>query len=238
MITFETFITALVGYLLGSISFSIIFAWLFTKKDVRDHGSGNAGATNVFRTSGLWPGLLTFIFDLAKGAAAIAFGRLIFEKFAAAGIGMADTLATRQVGMCIAGLFAVLGHLYPLYFGFRGGKGVLTVAGIILMLSWQSFIVLAVVFAAALLLTRTVSIASCTVAVVYPIVTLVLVLIEHSRAPELYTWSYCAMMTVISVIISALVLYMHRSNIQRIKEGTEPKLSIETGEKKKKKVEC
>lgn len=237
MVALKTFLAALVGYLLGSISFSIIFTWLFTRKDVRDYGSGNAGATNVFRAVGVWPGILTFVFDLSKGAAAIILGRFIFEAFAKAGVGMADAMATRQIGMCIAGLFAVLGHLYPLYFNFRGGKGVLTVAGIILMLSWQSFVVLFFVCAIALALSRTVSIASCAAAAAYPIVTLALVLIEHSRNPALYTGSYCAMMTVVSVIFGALVIFMHRSNIRRIIDGTEPKLSIKTGEKKKK-AEC
>ncbi|MBQ1555242.1 MAG: glycerol-3-phosphate 1-O-acyltransferase PlsY [Clostridia bacterium] len=208
-----TLIAAVIAYLLGSISFAIPVTKLFIGKDIRTMGSGNAGFTNVLRCVGKPAAVITFIGDFAKGIGAIFLGEMIFHLMCP---GVANIDETAKVGAAVAGLFAVLGHLFPLYFGFRGGKGVLISAGIICALDWRTFLVLAAVFLVVLLITKTVSKGSLTVAALYPIVTCLLnTVIAPSDA-----W---LALTLISVCFAALVIYMHRSNIRRILDGTEPK---------------
>ena len=116
--------TVVIGYLVGSVSFSIIFTRLFDKKDIRTMGSGNAGFTNVLRSVGKLPSILTFIFDFAKGLLAVYLGMLIFQASGAPFI-------VKQCGIYLAGVACILGHVFPLYFHFKGGKGVLTSAALI-----------------------------------------------------------------------------------------------------------
>ena len=208
-----TLIAAVIAYLLGSISFAIPVTKLFIGKDIRTMGSGNAGFTNVLRCVGKPAAVITFIGDFAKGIGAIFLGEMIFHLMCP---GVTNIDETAKVGAAVAGLFAVLGHLFPLYFGFRGGKGVLISAGIICALDWRTFLVLAAVFLVVLLITKTVSKGSLTVAALYPIVTCLLnTVIVPSDA-----W---LALTLIAVCFAALVIYMHRSNIRRILDGTEPK---------------
>lgn len=210
---FPTLISAVIAYLLGSISFAIPVTKLFIGKDIRTMGSGNAGFTNVLRCVGKPAAIITFIGDFAKGIGAIFLGEMIFHLMCP---GVTNIDETAKVGAAVAGLFAVLGHLFPLYFGFRGGKGVLISAGIICALDWRTFLVLAAVFLVVLLITKTVSKGSLTVAALYPIVTCLLnTVIVPSDA-----W---LALTLIAVCFAALVIYMHRSNIRRILDGTEPK---------------
>ena len=119
--------TVVIGYLVGSVSFSIIFTRLFDKKDIRTMGSGNAGFTNVLRSVGKLPSILTFIFDFAKGLLAVYLGMLIFQASGAPFI-------VKQCGIYLAGVACILGHVFPLYFHFKGGKGVLTSAALILII--------------------------------------------------------------------------------------------------------
>lgn len=224
-------LTAMVGYLLGSISFAVIFTWLFIKKDIRSFGSGNAGATNVFRSVGVPAGILTFVCDFAKGAAAIVCGRALFAYFDS--LGAYGTHDSVMIGASVAGLFALLGHLFPVYFGFKGGKGVLTVGGIILIISPVTLLVLLVLFAVVFAITRTVSIGSIAVAVGYPIVTFIVRLCVYLSDPAGSSVESLIIQTVVAVIYAIIVIYMHRSNIKRIIAGTEQKLVIkkaETGE--------
>lgn len=209
-------ISAVIAYLLGSISFAIPVTRMFIGKDIRDMGSGNAGFTNVLRCVGTPAAVITFIGDFAKGICSVFIGEMIF-KLMCTGIPNIDD--TAKVGAAVAGLFALLGHLFPLYFGFKGGKGVLISAGLICALDWRCFLALLIVFLIAFALTKTVSKCSLTVAVLYPIITLLLnILVYHSDA-----W---LAMTLIALCFSVVVIYMHRANIKRIIEGTEPKTTV------------
>ncbi len=222
---FEAFwITALVAYMLGSLSFAIIFSWIFEKKDVRQYGSGNAGATNVFRSIGIMPGALTFVMDFAKGAAAMALSRVIFNVTCGDG---AELDAERSIGFCIAGLFALLGHLFPMYFGFRGGKGVLTLGGIMLILSPVRFLIVLTIFIIMFASTQIVSLSSCVCALLYPIVTFAqLFFFYYRKNPEIYNGRFLLVQTLMAVLFGAIVLAKHYTNIQRIFAGTEKKLEI------------
>ena len=161
-------LTAAVAYLLGSISSAVIFSRLFTGKDVRTQGSGNAWMTNVLRSSGKLPGILTAVGDVAKVAIAIVIGRLLFEYLGAADVSMATRMlyATYLAGFC-----CTMGHLFPCYFGIKGGKGVLTTAGMILFVDWRIFLIVVAVFVVVLVLSRMVSLASVSAAVAYPLAT-------------------------------------------------------------------
>ena len=222
---FEAYwISALVAYILGSLSFALVFSWIFEKKDVRDYGSGNAGATNVFRSIGIAPGVLTFIMDFGKGALALALSHVIFDIECGTS---PQYSAEKSICFCIAGLFALLGHIFPIYFGFRGGKGVLTLAGIMFILSPVRFFIVLAIFIVVFLITHTVSVCSCICALLYPLVTfLQLFFVYHKGQPELYDWKYLIIQTVMAAVFSAIVLIKHRSNIERIFNGTEPKLVI------------
>ena len=130
-------LTAVVAYLLGSINWAIIITRLFSKKDIRDEGSGNAGATNVLRSEGPLPALLTTLGDLAKSMAAVLLGRYLVIHFHFAYAGEWPVTAAGLVGGYLAGLFCVMGHLFPVFYNFRGGKGVLATLGMFLVADWR-----------------------------------------------------------------------------------------------------
>ena len=215
---------ALIAEVLGAISVAVRFSRVFTHRDVRDYGSGNAGATNVFRAIGVIPGILTFIFDLAKGAGAILCSRWIYQLLIKEK-GLPGSPAAMSIAMCVAGIFALLGHLYPLYFGFKGGKGVLTVGGIILMLSPIRFLFILLAFVIVFALSRRVSMGSCAAAVAYPVTTFIhCMFFEHRADPAAYPMVYVWIMTAMAVLLAAVVLIKHKDNIRRMIAGTEPKM--------------
>ncbi|MGI6403695.1 MAG: glycerol-3-phosphate 1-O-acyltransferase PlsY [Oscillospiraceae bacterium] len=194
---------ALLSYLIGSISFAIIVSRLYAGDDVRRHGSGNAGMTNMLRTYGKGPAALTFLGDFFKAAVAIALSRWI--------LAWAGVTLPLDVGY-IAGLSALLGHLFPVYFHFKGGKGVASSLGIIVCINPLVFLIIAVVFVPLVFITRIVSLASVLGALFYPFITW-LVLSRQGADP------WCD--TLGAAVIGALVLVMHRDNIKRLLTGTE-----------------
>lgn len=189
---------ALIGYLLGSISFSIILSRLCYRDDIRRHGSGNAGMTNTLRTYGKPSAFLVLLGDAFKG-------------FLSAYLGL---LLAGPDGACAAGLFAVVGHMFPLYFGFRGGKGVATAAGVLLFTCPPVFAALAVVFLLVIFVSRYVSLGSVTVAVLYPLAMLWIMGDDGLLIPPVLC----------PFLMAALVIWAHRSNIRRLLSGTENKL--------------
>lgn len=201
---------AVLGYLLGSINSAIIVGKIVSGKDIRDFGSGNAGMTNVLRTFGKGPAAFTIIGDFSKGIIAVLLARLIFSVL---GIDFMD-------GAYVAGFFALLGHLFPVYFGFKGGKGVLISAAIILVINPIAFLVLLVTFFTTVFISKTVSLGSILAAAVYPIATFAVLYI--TKQPVLGS-------TLFAVLMAVIVIYMHRENIKRLLNGTENKF----GQKKK-----
>lgn len=205
-------LAAVAAYLIGSINFAIIITRLFAKKDIRDYGSGNAGMTNVLRTLGKGPAVLVTLGDFCKGVAAVLVGRLILQLLGG-GIPF--------YGDYFLGLFAMLGHCFPIFYGFRGGKGILVSAGVILVLNWRVLLIILAVFLIVVAFTRTVSLGSISAAAAYPVSTLIVDLLRKAPHPFLNALS--------ALVIGGIVILMHRSNIKRLLNGTENKL----GQKKK-----
>jgi len=180
------------GYLLGSIPFGLILTRLAGKGDVRKIGSGNIGATNVLRTGSKPLAALTLIFDCLKATAAVLLAQRLF--------GPATEVA--------AGAGALIGHLYPVWLKFKGGKGVATFLGILIPLFWQAAIVYAAVWILLLLTIRISSVAGMSAAISAPIAAAIL---HSSLLPMLLGFA-------------VLVLWKHRENILRLKDGTEPRI--------------
>ncbi|MCY1714292.1 glycerol-3-phosphate 1-O-acyltransferase PlsY [Caproiciproducens galactitolivorans] len=218
---------AIISYLLGSISFSIIFTKKFNKVDIRSMGSGNAGATNVLRSVGTKAAIFTFIFDFAKGAVSVIIGKEIFG-FICTMTGASPIIA--QYGAYIAGVACVIGHIYPVYFDFKGGKGVLTSAAMIALIDWRVFLIVISVFIILFLTTRIVSLSSMSAAASFPVATfLITYFIDYRNADASagpVTLTYVWVTSAIALIMAFTIIYEHRANIERIKNGTEKKLTI------------
>lgn len=197
------------AYLLGSISFAIIVTRLTNKTDIRAHGSGNAGMTNVLRTAGKLPAALTLAGDLSKAVVAVLLGRLIAQYIAGV-----DPL----FGAYIAGFFCIIGHIFPLYFHFKGGKGVLTAAGMVLIIDWRILLVCLAVFLVVLLINRRISLASICAAAALPVIALFVYLLSGASVLEI------VFNTIFSALIGCVIIIMHRDNIRRLLAHTEPKI--------------
>lgn len=195
-------VVAVTSYLLGSCNFAIILTRIFAKDDIRKHGSGNAGMTNVLRTYGKIPAICTALGDFFKAVAAIVLARWLFAR---AGIQLVDA-------GYIAGLFVFLGHLFPLYFRFKGGKGVMTTLGIVCAVNPLVFLIIAIIFVPFVFLTRIVSLASIVGAVAFPVLTYVVLSLQGR--PALYD-------TICALVYAAIIIFMHRQNIKRLLSGTE-----------------
>lgn len=187
-------LSCIAGYLLGSANSSIIVG-RFYNVDVRKHGSGNAGTTNTLRTLGKKAALFVLLGDILKGLLAYLVGYYITGS---------------TLGGMVGGTAAILGHIWPVYFGFKGGKGVLTSLAVLLMIDWPIALVLLGIFIIIVLLTRYVSLGSIVGATLFPVLSLVL-----GRSTET---------VVFSALIAVLIIFMHRTNIKRLLKGTESKI--------------
>ena len=202
-------IMVIIAYLIGSINFSVIISKKIAGFDVREKGSGNAGSTNMLRSVGKGAALLTLICDILKGVISILI---------AIGIGKIAGNLDKALLVQIAGIAVVVGHTFPIFFGFKGGKGVATSLGILLMTNWQIGLICLVFALVLMVLTQMVSLGSCTAAVLFPVLTLFIK--EHFIVSEGSGYF------IYSVILAVIVLYNHRSNIKRMLNGTENKLSF------------
>ncbi len=198
-------ICVVIAYLIGSINFAVIFSFMFIKRDVRDVGSGNAGATNVLRSAGVIPGILTFLCDALKGFIASYFGKMMFE--------MLDKLEPEEygvIGAYLCGLACMIGHVFPIFFKFKGGKGVATSVGIFAVCSPIAIALGLAAFLIVVLATRYVSLASVIAAVV---------VVVTSVVSEPVT-----VQIILAVIMGVIVIGKHIGNIKRLLSGTENKI--------------
>ena len=203
-------VVAILAYLLGSISFSVIISKKMAGFDVREKGSGNAGSTNVLRTVGKKAAIITLICDILKGVVAILIALLAGRIIQ----GLDNALLVQ-----IAGVFVILGHTFPVFFKFKGGKGIATSLGVLLMINWQIGLICLVFALILMILTRRVSIGSIAAAILFPV--LVLFINQNYIVAESTNWSYL----IFSIIVALFVIFNHRSNIKRILNGTESKIS-------------
>ena len=206
-------VMAVIAYLIGSISFSVIISKKMAGFDVREKGSGNAGSTNMLRSVGKKAAGITLLCDILKGVVAILIAILLGNIFKD---------SNKELLLQIAGIAVVLGHTFPIFFGFKGGKGVATSLGILLMSNWQIGLICLVFGVVLIILTRMVSLGSCMSAILFPVLTLFIdenyTVLTESKNGNVYF--------IYSVIMAIIVLYNHRSNIKRILNGTENKISF------------
>lgn len=214
-----TVVTILVAYLLGSINSAIIISKMLYGDDIRTHGSGNAGATNMLRTFGLRAAILTLVGDMLKTAIAIFIGGALGGFTYANGIAVGFSGYNFGIPLTyVAGIFAIIGHILPVFYKFKGGKGVLCTATMALILNPIEFAILIALFIAIVCMSKYVSLGSVCAAVLYPVL-----VCGHIRifAPPLNGF-----VALITVIIAIIVVYCHRENLKRISNGTEKKISI------------
>lgn len=204
---------AIIAYCIGSINFSVIFSKKFAGFDVREKGSGNAGSTNMLRSVGKKAAAITLICDILKGIVVIAISIII---------GNIVSDSNKELLLQIAGITVVLGHTFPVFFQFKGGKGVATSLGILLMSNWQIGLICLVFALVLMLLTRMVSLGSCAAAVLFPVLTLFI----NSNYTVLTDGKNGSVYFIYSLILAIIVLYNHRSNIKRLLDGTENKISF------------
>ena len=206
-------IMAIIAYLIGSVNFSVIFSKKFAGFDVREKGSGNAGSTNMLRSVGKKAAALTLVCDVLKGVVAIVIAIIV---------GNIIQDSNKELLLQIAGIAVVLGHTFPIFFQFKGGKGVATSLGILLMSNWQIGLICLVFALVLMALTRMVSLGSCAAAVLFPVLTLFI----NDHYTVLTEGKQGSTYLVYSIIMAVIVLFNHRSNIKRILNGTENKLSF------------
>jgi len=201
-------LSAVIGYLIGSINSSIVLSKL-KKSDIREKGSGNAGATNTLRVMGKTAAVFVVLGDVLKVIITILLGAFIARRF---------SLSTDGVNYCryIAALFTVLGHNFPVFFGFRGGKGILTSTATIFMLDWRIGLIVLFIGVMLIVLTRYVSVGSLSGCVLYPL----FVLAFNSQNMLFYQKIHF----LLALVLGLLGIWRHRSNIKKLIKGTESKI--------------
>ena len=215
MLILAILISAVLSYLLGSFNSSILVVRLLKH---REFGSHNAGLTNTLRCFGKGCAALTLVGDLAKGIVAVLLSKGICELL---GTGLTAQNDVHFIGY-IAGIFAILGHVFPIYYHFKGGKGVLVGVSVFLGIDWKVFLCLIVIFAVVLAISKYVSLGSIIAAACCPVVTFLFQFWQRGDLPMWYLW----LNTGLAALMGAWVIYMHRTNIQRLKAGNENKFSF------------
>ena len=201
------FIVAIIAYCLGSVSFSVLISKKLAGFDVREKGSKNAGSTNVLRTVGKKAAAITLVCDILKGVVAVLIAVLL---------GNIVEGTDKALLVQIAGLLAVLGHTFPVFFKFKGGKGVATALGVLFVANWQIALICLVFALLLMVITRMVSVGSLGAAVLFPVLTM---FIGQNYIVE---GSYL----IFGILMAGIVIYNHRTNLKRLANGTENKISF------------
>ncbi|MEE1319003.1 MAG: glycerol-3-phosphate 1-O-acyltransferase PlsY [Ruminococcus sp.] len=208
-----------IAYLLGSINTAVIVTRIVTKgkKDIREMGSGNAGFTNVLRTVGKVPAIFTIVCDALKAIIAVYVGGLLFS-FMSVGDFSIDNVV--KIGMYISGFACIIGHSYPIYFHFKGGKGIVTAAGMMLVLDWRVFLLILGTFLIVFICSKIISLSSLVSAVLFGFYTFILAyFVDHGTA------LYITFCTTAAFGIGVFVIIKHKDNIKRLMKGEEKKIT-------------
>lgn len=200
----------IIGYLAGSLNFAIIFSKVMHHDDVRKHGSKNAGMTNVLRTFDIKTALFTMVGDFVKGLSAVLIGRLLTILLL--------NPSVIYISDIFAAFCALLGHVYPLYYNFKGGKGILVSAGAMVIIDWRVFLIVLLIFLIVFVSSRIISLGSIISAVSYPIVMFTVKYLSKTPTTEII-W-----LTIFAFLTAALIIYLHRGNIKRLVNHQEPKV--------------
>ena len=217
---------AVIAYLIGSINPAVIVTKVVTKgkRDIRDMGSGNAGFTNVLRSVGKVPAIITVVCDALKCIAAVFIAYFLFVWFAK--LPLEDEWFRRCFFNCVkyfAGVFCILGHSFPLYFHFKGGKGIVTAAALMLASDWRVFLLILGTFLIVFIISKIISLASITGAALYaPYTFLVTFVFDHLLTRECL-W-YVLISTGCALLIGIFAIIMHKENIKRLLRGEEKKI--------------
>ena len=203
-------IVAILAYAIGSVNFSVLISKKMAGFDVREKGSGNAGTTNVLRAVGLKAAIITLICDILKG---------IIEVLIAFWNGNISQTADKALLIQIAGILVVVGHTFPIFFEFRGGKGIATALGVLLITNWKIGLICLVFAVVLIAITRMVSVGSMSAAVLFPVLTLFI-------GDNFIVTQVGIKYFIYSLILAAFVIFNHRENIKRIMNGTENKISF------------
>ena len=203
----EVIVTAIIAYLIGSINFSVILSKKMAGFDVREKGSGNAGTTNMLRTVGKKGAAITLICDILKGVVAILIAILI-EKMVEGSNG--------ALLVQVAGVAVILGHTFPIFFKFKGGKGVATSLGVLIMSNWQIGLICLVFALILIILTQMVSVGSIAAAILYPVLTIFIP--QNYIIPGNYI--------IYSIVLAVIIVFNHRENVKRLLSGTENRISL------------
>ncbi len=207
-------LAAIIPYLLGGINSAIIVTKIKSGQDIRTLGSGNAGLTNTLRTQGKAAALFVLLGDVLKGVLSVVLVRVAFNLLA--GVDVGNPESGMMWVLFLAGVFAILGHVFPVYYGFKGGKGILVTVSVLLAIDWLPAVLLFGIFAVIVAITRYVSLGSIVAAILYPITILIFGLV--------WTNPSVVLNTVFSALIGGLIVFMHRQNIKRLLNHTENKL--------------
>ena len=221
----QTIIAVLAAYLISSVNTSIIVTRIVLHKDIRSMGSGNAGFTNVLRWVVKAPAIVTFIGDFLKGIISVTIA--YFLMF---GVQGANADIYRGYLMYIAGLFAVVGHTFPIYYKFKGGKGVVTTFAVMFMTDWRMSVMALLIFAVFFMITGIISVCALINAVALPVNTIVFKFLDYNNVTAAISpmpspsISFILFSAAITFIIGLLVIFRHKENIQRLANGTEKKI--------------
>ncbi len=203
----ECAIVAIIAYLIGSINFSVILSKKMAGFDVRDKGSGNAGTTNMLRSVGKKAAAITLVCDILKGVVAILLAMLM------------NKISPNSNGALlvqIAGVAVILGHTFPIFFKFKGGKGVATSLGVLIMSNWQIGLICLVFALILIILTQMVSVGSIAAAILYPVLTIFIP--QNYIIPGNYI--------IYSIVLAVIIVFNHRENVKRLLSGTENRISL------------
>ena len=203
----ECAIVAIIAYLIGSINFSVILSKKMAGFDVREKGSGNAGTTNMLRSVGKKAAAITLVCDILKGVIAILIAMLMNKIF---------PNSNGALLVQIAGVAVILGHTFPIFFKFKGGKGVATSLGVLIMSNWQIGLICLVFALILIILTQMVSVGSIAAAILYPVLTIFIP--QNYIIPGNYI--------IYSIVLAVIIVFNHRENVKRLLTGTENRISF------------
>ncbi|MBQ7385332.1 MAG: glycerol-3-phosphate 1-O-acyltransferase PlsY [Ruminococcus sp.] len=227
---------AVFAYILGSINFAVVFTKLVKKQDIRTLGSGNAGFTNVLRCVGVFPAVMTFVFDFLKAVISVLAARLLITFLPVEGVAQGSAVKTEYMyyTMLIAGLFCVIGHSFPVFFNFKGGKGVVTTAAMMAVVDWRFLLFVLGTFLVVFIFSRIISLSSIIAGIMMGpsnfIVTYFFMYKPSLDTVDPYSIAFVWVTTILAACIGIFAIIKHKDNIKRILKGEEKKITAKKKE--------